>query len=76
MDLVLAYCVLDNFIKEVDLDDILLQADVPSEEEVSTHERPFTMGERWVAQVGWRQLLEKIINDMWHDYVSRGRTIE
>ena len=39
VDLILAYCMLHNFVREIDPDDILLQENVLSEEEVPTYDR-------------------------------------
>ena len=45
VDLVLAWFVLHNFVREIDPDDILSHEAVPNEKEIPTYEGPITLGE-------------------------------
>ncbi|XP_039115510.1 putative nuclease HARBI1 [Dioscorea cayenensis subsp. rotundata] len=74
VDLVLGCCVLHNFVREIDPNDIIAHEGVGNEDEIPTNDSPNTLGERREAQSRWRELCENIKDEMWHDYVSRGCT--
>lgn len=70
--IVLAYCVLHNFIKDVDPDDILLQANIPSRMKILYMRDLPHQANNGMHKYNGDKLREKITDDMWCDYISQG----